>query len=192
MSEYCSLSGTDLLREVPSLLCSWPGSTRASTAVLSQIEPTPGAVIAAQAVPEDCGTLPPLASFSDSSSEAVSVPWRATVMSAPIRVSQNGESDCLTDTADAPFGLSFDDHAASALAVLFGAARAFGAAPGQRRGVDIELAPVELADVDVLQDVGVVDIRRHGSFCCGAAVSSASASSVGGRRLRRAPAPRPG
>src|SRR5258708_36269107 len=102
--EYCSLSGTDLLKEVPSLLCSWDGSTRASTAVLSQIEATPGAVIAAQAEPEDCGAEPPLASFSDSASDAVSVPCRATVMSAPIRVSQNGVSDCLTDTAEVPVG----------------------------------------------------------------------------------------
>ena len=44
------------------MLCSCDGSSRASTAVLSQIEPTPGAVIAAHAVPEDCGRLPPLAS----------------------------------------------------------------------------------------------------------------------------------
>jgi hypothetical protein len=54
VSAYCSLSGTDLLMEVPSLLCSWPGSMRASTAVLSHSAPTPGAVMAAQAVPEDC------------------------------------------------------------------------------------------------------------------------------------------
>src|SRR5882724_11213337 len=112
---------------VPSLLCSWDGSTRASTAVLSQIDPTPGAVMAAQADPEDCGVVPPLASFSDSASEAVSVPCRATVMSAPIRVSQNGVSDCLTDTAELPFGFSFADHAASALAPGFRAARACGA-----------------------------------------------------------------
>src|SRR5258708_21689243 len=128
VSEYCSLSGSDLLKEVPSLLWSCPGSTRASTAVLSQIEPTPGAVIAAQAVPEDCGTLPPFASFSDSTSEAVSVPCRATVMSAPIRVSRNGETDCLTETADEPFGLAFDDHDASAPA-FFGALRPFAAGP---------------------------------------------------------------
>src|SRR6185436_21080986 len=93
VTEYCSLSGSDLLKEVPSLLCSDPGSTRASTAVVSQIEATPGAVIAAQAVPEDCGRLPPLASFSESCSEVVAAPCRATVMSAPMRVSKNGEMD---------------------------------------------------------------------------------------------------
>src|ERR1700716_3021989 len=129
VSKYCSLSGTDLLKEVPSLLCSWDGSTRASTAVLSQIEATPGAVTAAPAEPEDGGADPPLASFSDSASEAVSVPWRATVMSAPIRVSQNGVSDRLTDTADVPLRFSFADQAVSALAVAFGAARDFGAGP---------------------------------------------------------------
>ena len=40
------------------MLCSCAGSTRASIAVLSQIEPTPGAVIAAHAVPEDCDGWP--------------------------------------------------------------------------------------------------------------------------------------
>ena len=38
---------------VPSLPWSAVGSTRASMAVLSQIEPTPGAVMAAQALPEE-------------------------------------------------------------------------------------------------------------------------------------------
>src|SRR5437868_6485374 len=42
---------------VPSLLCSELGSTRASMAVLSQIEATPGAVTAAQAIPEDVFVL---------------------------------------------------------------------------------------------------------------------------------------
>src|SRR5215470_258369 len=95
---------------VPSLLCSWVGSTRASTAVLSQIDPAPGAEIAAQTEPEDCGRAPPFAAFSATSS-AIVVGSRVTVMSAPTRVSQNGDTDCLTDTADAPFGLSPPDHA---------------------------------------------------------------------------------
>src|SRR5664279_1747855 len=113
--------------EVPSLLVSWAGSTRASTAVLSQTEPTPGADIAAHALPEDCGALPPLASFSDNSSEPVSVAgWRVSVMSAPILVSQNGVSGCFTDTAAEPFALSFDDHDASPFAIVFGE-RAFDA-----------------------------------------------------------------
>src|SRR5258708_9930294 len=98
MREYCSFTGSDLLREVPSLLCSCVGSTRASIAVLSQTEPTPGAVIAAHADPPDCGSLPPFASFSDKSSDPVSVDGcRVTVMSAPIRASQNGDSGCFTD-----------------------------------------------------------------------------------------------
>src|SRR5258707_9509278 len=95
--------------EVPSLLCSWAGSRRASTAVLSQIEPAPGAVIAAHADPEDCGTAPPFAAFSATNSDIV-VGSRATVMSAPMRVSQNGEIDCLTDTAEAPFGWPLPDQ----------------------------------------------------------------------------------
>ena len=87
------------------MLCSCEGSTRASIAVLSQIEPTPGAVTAAHAVPEDCGALPPLASFSDNSSDIVVGGWRVTVMSAPSRASQNGDSGCFTVTAAEPFGL---------------------------------------------------------------------------------------
>src|SRR5450631_664300 len=113
--------------EVPSLLVSCAGSTRASTAVLSQIEPTPGADIAAHAVPEDCGALPPLASFSDNSSEPVSVAgWRVTVMSAPILASHTGDSGCFTDNAAEPFALSFDDHDASPFAIVVGE-RAFDA-----------------------------------------------------------------
>src|ERR1700751_6209154 len=107
---------------VPSLLWSCPGSTRASTDVLSQSEPAPGAVIAAQAAPEDCGALPPLVDFSASTSDMV-VGSRATVMSAPTRVSQNGETHCFTDTADEPLAWSCDDHFISPLSpVLFGGA----------------------------------------------------------------------
>src|SRR3954471_16171978 len=48
-------------------------------------------------------------------------------MSAPIRVSQNGDSDCLTETADDPLSLALDDQAASPLAVAFGAEGPFAA-----------------------------------------------------------------
>ncbi len=82
-------------------------------------------MIAAHAAPEDCGSLPPLAAFSASSSESVDGS-RTTVMSAPIRVSQNGETDCFTDTAD-PFGLSVDDHVISLVGLARGARRAFEA-----------------------------------------------------------------
>src|SRR6516164_703344 len=95
--------------EVPSLLRSKVGSKRASTAVLSQIAPAPGAVIAAQAEPEDCCGLPGPADLSASSSDRV-VGSRATDMSAPTRVSQNGETVCLTETSEEPFGLSLDDQ----------------------------------------------------------------------------------
>src|SRR6202034_3851296 len=106
---------SDLLMEAPSLPWSCAGSTRASTAVLSQIEPTPGAVMAAHAVPEDCGSLPPFARFSDSTCDPVSVCCGATVMSAPTRASQNVDSGCFTDTAAEPLGLSWDDHDISVL-----------------------------------------------------------------------------
>ena len=68
LSEARSSSVTDLLSEAPSLLCSCDGSTRASIAVLSQIEPTPGAVIAAHAAPED--RCSPVVIFCCSASEA--------------------------------------------------------------------------------------------------------------------------
>src|SRR5215468_10676568 len=94
--------------EVPSLLWSEEGSTRASTAVLSQTGPAPGAVTAAQALPPDCGRLPPLAVFSASSSDMVAGS-RVMVMSAPTRASQNGDTDCFTDTAEEPLAwLRFD------------------------------------------------------------------------------------
>src|SRR5882757_11087686 len=108
VSEVCSLKGTDLLSEVPSLLCSCDGSTRASIAVLSQIEPTPGAVIAAHAAPEDCCS--PVVIFCCSASAADKGCCRATVRSAPTLVSQNGIIDCLTDNAAAPLDLSCDDQ----------------------------------------------------------------------------------
>src|ERR1700710_2630695 len=108
VSEVCSLKGTDLLSVVPSLLCTSDGSTRASIAVLSQIEPTPGAVIAAHAAPEDCCS--PVVIFCCSASAAEAGCCRATVRSAPTLVSQNGIMDCLTDNAAAPLDLSCDDQ----------------------------------------------------------------------------------
>src|SRR5260370_30706398 len=47
-------------------------------------------------------------------------------MSAPAGVSRNGEIDCLTDPADEPFGVWFDDHAALSVAVPLACARCFG------------------------------------------------------------------
>src|SRR3954452_9584376 len=99
----------DLVSDAPSLLCSEPGSTRASTAVLSQIERAPGAVAAAQALPEDCGRLPPLAAFCARSSDIV-VGSFATIMSSPTRVSQNDATNCFTVTAEDPRGLVGDDQ----------------------------------------------------------------------------------
>src|SRR5437667_269600 len=60
--------------------------------------------------PEDGGALPPLASFSDNSSDIVVGGSRVTVISAPSRASQNGDSGCFTVTAAEPFGLSLNDH----------------------------------------------------------------------------------
>src|SRR5258705_23793 len=51
-------------------------------------------------------------------------------MSAPMRVSQNGVMDCLTDTAEVPFAFALTDQDASALA-SFAAARPFGAGAGR-------------------------------------------------------------
>src|SRR5215468_2680106 len=99
---------------VPSLPCSAVGSTRASTAVLSQIEPTPGADIAAQALPEEFSGAAFGEIFCRNRSLLVMPDCGfTTVMSAPMRVSQNGEIDCLTDTEEAPLPLALDDHDAS-------------------------------------------------------------------------------
>src|SRR5438128_11967096 len=108
----------------PSLPCSEPGSTRASTEVLSQIDPTPGADIAAQALPEEFSGGAFGEIFCRSRSPLVAPgAGLTTVMSTPIRVSQNGETDCLTDTEDAPLPLALDDHEASSLAALFAGVR---------------------------------------------------------------------
>ena len=133
-------------------------------------------MIAAQAVPEDCCELPPFASLSASASDAVSVPCRATVMSAPMRVSRNGETDCLTDTAEAPFGLALFDQVASALAP-FGAARPFGAGP-----VRVEASTLSWLQSSLLMSMS---FRMSVSLTSGATAASSAAgisasSSAGG------------
>ncbi len=60
--------------------------------------------------------------FSDNSSDIV-VGCLVTVISAPIRVSQNGDSGCFTETPAAPFGLLLDDHDISAAVPGFGVVR---------------------------------------------------------------------
>src|SRR5580700_6029446 len=150
---------------VPSLLWSCAGSTRASTAVLSQTEPAPGAVIDAQAVPPDCGKLPPLAVFSASSSDIV-VGCEVTVMSAPTRASQNGETDCLTDTAEAPLPLLFaDQFTASPLAPRAADPAGFGAGPSRK---------VEASTLSWLQSSLLTSI----SFMSGSLASAVSASAA--------------
>ena len=86
---------------------------------------------------------------------------RATVMSAPIRVSQNGESGCFTETPAEPFGLFFDDHDMSPLAAACGEPRLRERTGGQRGGVDVELAPVQLQALDVGVDSA---LGRSGGF----------------------------
>ena len=51
-------------------------------------------------------------------------------MSAPIRVSRNGETDCLTETPDAPFAFWFEDHDVSDFSAALDAGRPFGAGAG--------------------------------------------------------------
>src|SRR5438477_3404545 len=87
----------------------------------------PGAVAAAQAVPDDCEGGASGENFCRNASALVEAEGFTTVMSAPMRVSQNGVSDCLTETAEAPFGLAFDDHDGSLPAAFFAAVRPFGA-----------------------------------------------------------------
>src|SRR5688572_17966358 len=91
----------------------------------------PGAVIAAHAVPEDCDGGLSGENFRCSRSALVKVwGWLTTVMSAPIRVSQNGDSDCFTETSAAPFALFVDFHDVSEPPEVFGA-RAFEAGPSR-------------------------------------------------------------
>jgi hypothetical protein len=91
-------------------------------------------------------------------------------MSAPTRVSRNGEIDCLTDTADEPFGVWFDDHDAPALPVVFGAAGCFGAAP---KG--------EASALSTLQSslLTSISFMMSGSLASGAGVAAFGCSSAG-------------
>ena len=133
VSEYCSLSGTDLLKEVPSLLCSCAGIDAGFDRGLVPDRADAGR---GDRRPGGAGGLRQAAAIGESFPPAVPTSSRAaaraTVMSAPIRVSQNGETDCFTDTAEAPFALSLDDQVASPLGAALRAARAFGAGPAVR------------------------------------------------------------
>src|SRR5882724_9874800 len=156
---------------VPSLPCSEPGSTRASTAVLSQIEPTPGADIAAQALPEEFsgGALGEI--FCRNRSPLV-VPGAGltTVMSAPILVSQNGEIDCLTETEAAPLPLALDDHDALSPAALFAAAR-----PLTDGRFNMEASTLSWLQSSLSMSTS---FRRSSSFFSGAGAACSSASSA--------------
>ncbi len=97
----------------------------------------PGAVIAAQAVPEDCDGGPSGENFCRSTSALVNAwGWLTTVMSAPILVSQNDDSDCFTDTSAAPFALLVDFHEVSEPPEAFGW-RAFAAGPSSSVAVSV-------------------------------------------------------
>src|SRR4051794_14568771 len=136
--------------------------------------------MAAQAEPDDCGRLPPFASFSESSSEAVSVPCRATVISAPILVSRNGETDCLTDTPDAPFAFWLEDQDASAFVPAFAAP--LGAGLPLRAGAGrVDASTLSWLQSSLLTSTPFI---MSASLASGAAASaagaSASSSSAGG------------
>src|SRR5258707_13249632 len=97
-------------------------------------------------------------------------------MSAPMRASQSGERDCLTDTAEAPFGLALFDQVASEL-VPFGAARPFGAGP-----VKVEASTLSWLQSSLLTSMS---FRMSVSLTSGAAAASSAAgisasSSAGG------------
>ncbi len=112
-------SGTDLVSEGPELALLGAGidagfhrglvPDRARAAARSRPP---------RALPEDCGRLPPLVAFCASSSDIVRGSL-VTVMSAPIRVSQNEDTDCFTVTAEEPFALAFDDQSSPSLAAAW-------------------------------------------------------------------------
>src|SRR5262245_13139245 len=94
-------------------------------------------------------------------------------MSAPMRASQNGEIDCLTDTADAPLPLALDDHVASSLAALF----------ADERLLAEGIFNKEASTLSWLQSsLSMSTSLRMSSFCStgGAASSSASSASAAG------------
>ena len=156
---------------VPSLLWSALGSTRASTEVLSQIEPTPGAVTAAQALPEEFSPGAPGEIFCCSRSPLVApCGGLTTVMSAPMRVSQNGEIDCLTDTEDAPLPLALEDHAAESLAAFFAAGR-----PLAEGAFSVDASTLSWLQSSLSMSTS---LRRSSSFLSGAAAVSSSTSAA--------------
>src|SRR5258705_122767 len=112
----------------------------------------------------------PLASFSDNSSDIVVAGWRVTVMSAPSRASQNGDSGCFTVTAAEPFGLSLDDHAISLPAC--GGSRSFDAGA---------VASVEASTLSWLQSSSKsLMSASSASGAAAASVADASGSSTKG------------
>src|SRR5262245_36095049 len=156
---------------VPSLPCSAPGSTRASTAVLSQIEPTPGADIAAQALPEEfSGGAFGEIFWRNTSPLVVTGAGLTTVMSAPILVSQNGAIDCLTETEEAPLPLALDDHDASSLLAPLAAARAF-----TEGRFNMEASILSWLQSSLSMSTS---LRISSSFFSGAGAASSSASSA--------------
>ena len=110
-----------------------------------------------------------MASFSARISDVVSVPWRATVMSAPILVSRNGERDCLTDTAEVPFAFSFDDHEVSELIARFAAGRVFGEGPSRA-----EASALSWLQSSLLTSISFMMSASLASGAASAAVSSGS------------------
>ena len=164
---------------MPSLPCSCPGSTRASIEVLSQIEPTPGAVAAAQAVPEDCEGGASGENFCRSTSALVEVEgWLTTVMSAPMRVSQNGVSDCLTVTAEVPFAPGVRRPRNVAAVGGLRCSAAFGCARLRVEASTLSWLQSRFSGVD-FGLVGFVDVGRGLAFVLGR-----FRGLIGRRRLR--------
>ena len=161
------------------MLCSCAGSTRASTAVLSQIEATPGAVIAAQAVPEDCGRLPPFGRVFPQQFGG----WSACPAGHHGHV---GADPCVPERRDR----LLDRHAGGAVRLLDWttrmrrhlAARSWRAGPPLTAGA----GRVEASTLSWLQSslLTSISFMMSASSASGAAVSaagaSASASSAGG------------
>ena len=146
------------------MLLSCAGSTRASIAVLSQIEPTPGAVIAAHAVPEDCGRLAAVCQF-----------FRQQLRRRQDR-GLAGDGHVGADPGIPEWRQRLlHRHRGRAIRLVLGRPRHFVAGSGSRRthlrrridgqggGVDVELAPVQLE----ISDVGVVGVGRGGRSAAG-------------------------
>jgi len=99
--------------------------------------------------------------------------WLTTVMSAPMRVSQNGEIDCLTDTEAAPLPWALDDHDASSLAAPFEAAR-----PLAEGRFSVEASTLSWLQSSLSMSTS---FRMSSSFFSGAGSAASSASSVSSR-----------